>query len=156
MNVASPNIKLALFCLLFLALAQSSFITCASAISEDVPHRMLKGLFPKTHVYINNTLGGGIQAKVHCVSDLDNDKGEHVVNDGETYEFEFTPSILDQNYVCDISFNDKTTNMKVYHYKRDWHRCFKHCRWRLAMDGVHGYNQDGQDDLHVDWEPKTN
>ena len=154
MNMTSPNIKLVFFWCFSLALAESSF-TFATPIFDNEPHRILKSLFPKTHIEIDNALGSGLQVNIHCESDLGADKGEHVINDGQSYLFEFTPSIIMQNYHCDISYNGGAVYANIYHYKRDWHRCFKHCKYRIALDGIHGYNQDGKDELLFNWDSHT-
>ncbi|KAJ8451185.1 hypothetical protein Cgig2_013957 [Carnegiea gigantea] len=148
MSMASLHIKLAFF-FFALTVAQLSF-TCATPIFETDPHRILRGLFPKTHIYINNTLGGGQQAKVHCKA-IYADKGEQVINDGETYEFGFTPSFIRTLWQCDFSFVNGTVSGPIYQYTKDWSRCFKHCRYSIAKDGVHGYNEDGQEDLFLQW-----
>ncbi|KAJ8451184.1 hypothetical protein Cgig2_013956 [Carnegiea gigantea] len=153
-SMASVHMRLAFF-FLSLTVAQLS-ITCATPIFEADPHRILKGLFPKTHIYINNTLGGGRQAKVHCRSSVGADKGDQVIDDGQTYEFGFTPSIFCKIWRCDFSFFNGTVAGRIYDYNRDWSRCFKHCRYAIANDGVHGYDKDGQDDIFLQWEKVEN
>jgi len=62
-------------------------------------------LFPKTHIEINNALGGGLQAKLHCKGNMPNlgaDKSEQVMNDGQSHQFGFTPSFIMRTVRVDL------------------------------------------------------
>jgi len=153
--MASPNNKLAFFLIFSLTLTQLS-ITHATPIFEVTPHRILKGWYPKTHIEIENSLGNGLQAKVHCKNNFGADKGEQVINDGQSYQFGFTPNFLiNTEWKCDFRFSGGAVSTMIYGYARDWKRCFKHCRYSIAKDGVHAYSTDAKDDLLFPWEKPT-
>ena len=59
-------------------------------------------------------------------------------------------------WTCDFSFSDEAvSDTKVYDYAKAWGRCFKHCRYTIAKDGVHGDSKDGTDELFFKWGSPT-
>ena len=147
--MTSLNIKLAFF-FFSLTLSQLSF-TFATPISETVAHRILRGLFPKTHIEIVNSLGDGIQAKVMCRSNM-NDYQDALINDGQSFQFGFTPSLFLKVWHCELMYWNNDAIGNLYHYPQDWHRCFKHCKYVIARDGVHRFSKDGIDEIFLKWE----
>ncbi|KAK9725545.1 hypothetical protein RND81_05G152400 [Saponaria officinalis] len=118
--------------------------------------RALSGLYPKTHIQFQNQLGDGIsQVLIHCKDvNYGDDKGDQIVDDAQVYEFRFTPNpFYYPVFYCHFSSRNGVINEKVYNYRRDYKRCFKHCNYIIHNDAFYGINGNGDADLIWLWKP---
>ena len=111
----------------------------------------MAGVFTKTHIEIDNVLGGALQARVHCRNNL-NVVHEGVINNGQSFRFEFTLSGFEKVWYCHFGYNDGVAYGILYQYPTDYHRCCKNCSYSIAKDGVHRYDKHGKDEIFLNWE----
>ncbi|KAK9931360.1 hypothetical protein M0R45_018637 [Rubus argutus] len=82
----------------------------------------------KVVVSIDNNLTDGQELGVHCKSG-DDDLGFHVISNG-----------------------GGSGTFDIYRAGRDIIRCEDKCNWKALQDGLHGFNNDKQDDFLYKWE----
>ncbi|POO03413.1 Self-incompatibility protein [Trema orientale] len=104
-----------------------------------------------THVYITNQLHSDLH--VHCAS-KDDDLGSHVVPSNQFYTWRFKINFIESTlFHCSISSGRLSGSYDIYKALRDnYGRCKRKCSWFVREDGIHGYREDGVDDLDFSWQ----
>ncbi|KAI4323482.1 hypothetical protein L6164_023081 [Bauhinia variegata] len=79
----------------------------AATLSSKATESLNKPLYPKVKVEIFNALEGGSNLNLHCQS-KDDDLGTHVVQSGQSYQFEFHPNLVIHNtlFYCNFDWPD--------------------------------------------------
>ncbi|XP_050211379.1 S-protein homolog 5-like [Mercurialis annua] len=88
----------------------------------------------KTHVYITNDVGKGVDLTVHCKS-KNNDLGAHLLHDQQMFEFSFIPSLWGNTlFYCKFTWSGQLKWFDIYveHKSRD--DC-EDCYWKIKPNG---------------------
>lgn len=95
---------------------------------------------PKTHVWMNNSLSGGLDLTVHCKSKND-DLGIHLLHPNEEYEFSFHPMFFWRHtlFFCSFQWPGAFHYFDIYVQKRDQDTCTI-CSWKILQDGPCRHN----------------
>ena len=87
-----------------------------------------------------------------CKSNMNDEQGKVVIDDGQSFQFGFNPSPFLKIWYCELSYMNYEVSGRLYQYPDDWRRCFKHCNYTIARDGVHRHRKDGSDEVFLNWE----
>lgn len=96
----------------------------------------------KVKVTINNALGGGVWANVHCKS-KDDDLNSRTLAPNKGFDFSFQPNFWGSTlYFCHVTWhwpgNDQSHFFDAYSFARDRNRCLRgtdHCCWNIKPSG---------------------
>ncbi|WCJ26000.1 Plant self-incompatibility protein S1 family [Euphorbia peplus] len=143
---------------IFLLLIISLILTCTPKFS--LASKEQNGIIPpKTTVIIRNELSQGESLTIHCKSKND-DLHKQVIQYNESYQWRFRVDLWDStHFFCGIITGRGWGIYDIYVAKRDFQwpsrRCPKTCEWKVRKDGVHGFEEFGNEDLFFVWKNKT-
>ncbi|KAI4321701.1 hypothetical protein MLD38_035051 [Melastoma candidum] len=103
----------------------------SSAVARDLASNSFGGLWERTTVILYNHLGAAVTH--HCRS-KDNDLGIHVLQQGQSWNFSFSPDVFFKTlFYSSFQWDGQVRYFNVYQGSRDFG--FKVVSWRLKPTG---------------------